>query len=256
MPAGAAAISDVSHRYRAVIEYDGTAYYGFQRQRQPNTVQERLEQAIRLLSNQAVAVLGAGRTDSGVHALGQVIAFDLSWRHGVGALQRAMNAHLPADIAARRLEIVRDDFHPRYDALSRTYQYHLYNGKIRSPLRRQTSWHVSRPLDVEAMNRAAAHLVGVHDFAAFGRPPQGDNSVRQVFQAHWRRQDEELLFTIQANAFLYRMVRSLVGSLKEVGEGSWSVESFVQIFQAADRRRIAQVAPPQGLFLVSVEYDE
>jgi tRNA pseudouridine38-40 synthase len=244
-------------RYRAVIEYDGTAYYGFQRQvpEQP-TIQGQIEQALRQIAHRPVTITGAGRTDSGVHALGQVISFDLAWTHGPAALLRAINANLPPDIAILALDEAAPTFHPRYDARRRTYHYYIYNRPLRSPLRRQTSWHVVHPLNIDTMNQAAKALVGVHDFATFGQPPKGENSVRQVYLAHWQPHNEFLVFTIEANAFLYRMVRSLVGSMKAVGDGSWTVSAFVAAFQARDRRQAGDTAPPHGLYLVSITYDD
>lgn len=242
-------------RYRALIEYDGTAYYGFQRQRaeQP-TIQGALEQALTQIVHQPVVVSGAGRTDRGVHATGQVISFVIEWQHAVEELQRALNANLPADIAILQLEETTISFHPRFDAQKRVYLYHIYNAPVRSPIRRDRSWHVRQPLNMALMNEAAQHLVGVQDFATFGQPTQGESTVREVFAAQWQQQGEMLVFLIEANAFLQRMVRSVVGSLKAVGEGRWSVEEFEAALNARDRRRSAMVAPAQGLYLVSVTY--
>lgn len=242
-------------RYQAIIEYDGTAYCGFQKQLTGPSIQQELEHAIRLISGEETTVIGAGRTDSGVHATGQVVAFDLEWPHGPKTLWRALNANLPADIAAVRLSETKEDFHPRFDAIKRTYNYYIYNEPVRSPLYRRTSWHVSQQLDIGRMNLAASAIVGEHDFATFGRPPQGNNSVRQVFQAEWNRNESLLIFTIEANAFLYRMVRSLVGCLKAVGEGTWTVERFIATLNARDRDWAAQTAPPHALFLTSVIYE-
>lgn len=244
-------------RYRALVEYDGTAYFGFQRQREEQpTIQAELESALAQVVHRPVTIIGAGRTDSGVHALGQVITFDIEWRHGDEALQRAFNANLPADIAILQLNQVTSTFHPRFDARRRTYAYYVYNATVPSPLCRHRSWHVARPLDLERMNQAAMHLVGTHDFATFGHPPQGEKCVREVFTASWQRpKDRLLVFTITANAFLYRMVRSLVGSLKLVGEGTWTVEEFADALQARDRSRAGMPAPAHGLYLVKVTYD-
>jgi tRNA pseudouridine38-40 synthase len=240
--------------FRALVEYDGTAYCGFQRQRQPNTIQESLERALSAITGRPVTITGSGRTDSGVHATGQVISFTLEWRHELAALQRAINANLPDDIAVLDVAGADPDFHPRYSAKRRCYEYYIYNAPLRSPLRRLRSWHVSGPLDLDQMNRAAVHLVGVQDFATFGRPPQGDSTVRQVFRADWKRQNELLVFTIEANAFLYRMVRSLAGTLKMVGEKRWPVEQFVAALASRDRSRAGPTAPAHGLCLVSVLY--
>lgn len=244
-------------RFAAVVAYDGTNYCGFQRQRQGQpTVQEALERALTDLVREPVTVTGSGRTDSGVHALGQVISFTIGWRHDGAALQRALNANLPDDIAILQLRKAAPSFHPRFDARARAYRYDVYQAPVRNPLQRHRSWHVIRPLDVAAMNAAAASLVGRHDFATFGRPPQGESTVREVFSAVWQREDPFLRFRVEANAFLYRMVRSLVGSLVAVGQGSWSVADFEAAFHACERNRSAAVAPPQGLYLVSVTYEE
>lgn len=243
-------------RYRATVEYDGSHYYGFQRQipEQP-TIQGELERALEFIAGEPVLVNGAGRTDSGVHACGQVISFDLSWSHGLAALQRAINANLPPDIALIDVGETAADFHPRFDAQRRAYRYYVYNAPIRSPLRRLRSWHVSLPLDMAAMNAAAAVLVGEHDFATFGQPPQGENTVRIVYGAEWQLEGEMLHFSIEGTAFLKRMVRSIVGSLRLVGEGRWTVAEFVDAFQACDRDRAGQTAPPEGLYLITVIYD-
>lgn len=242
-------------RYRANIEYDGTAYEGFQRQKGRPSIQETVELAVSSLAGKDVRLIAAGRTDSGVHAEGQVIVFDLEWRHDPKDLLRALNSNLPADISVFRLTETERDFHPRFQAKSRIYEYHIYNRPIRSPLRRFHAWHVARSLEVNVMKQAAASIIGTHDFATFGQPPQGVNTVRQVFAADWTRQEDLLVFSIEANAFLYRMVRSLVGSMKMVGEGSWTVIEFVDAFKAHDRSRAAQTAPPNGVFLKSVSYE-
>ena len=242
-------------RYRALIEYDGTNFYGFQRQREGfPTIQGELESALSQLARKPVMITGAGRTDSGVHALGQVVSFTIEWRHTVAALNRALNANLPSDITALDVEETSPDFHPRYDARRRAYRYLIYNAPVRSPLRRLHSWHVRQSLDLDAMNEAARPLIGVHDFVTFGLPPQGDNTVRELVKAHWSRHGEFLEFDVEANAFLYRMVRSLVGSLVAVGTQSWRVDDFAAAFFACDRNRSAAAAPPQGLYLASITY--
>lgn len=249
-------------QYAALLEYDGTAYHGFQRQKaeQPS-IQSKLEEALYQVTQQPVVVTGAGRTDAGVHALGQVVGFTIEWRHGLEALQNALNVHLPDDIAILQLKETlsrhegQSPFHPRFDARRRAYQYVVLNTPTRRPMARLYSWQVTRPLRIDQMNMAAAALHGEHNFATFGQPPKGENCVRHVFAARWQQQGENLLFFIEANAFLYRMVRSIVGSLKLVGEGSWTVDHFVTAFQSQDRAMAGPTAPPQGLFLVSVTYD-
>jgi tRNA pseudouridine38-40 synthase len=244
-------------RYRALIEYDGTNYFGFQRQREEfPTIQGELERVLSQLARQPVSITGAGRTDTGVHALGQVVSFTIEWRHGVLALQRALNANLPGDIAAPSVQETFLTFHPRFDARRRSYRYLIYNAPVRSPLRRLHSWHISQPLEMERMNEAAALLLGKHDFMTFGLPPQGENTVRNLYQARWVRQGEFLEFFVEANAFLYRMVRSLVGSLVFVGTQRWQIADFAGAFEARDRNRSAAAAPPQGLYLASITYEE
>ncbi len=213
-----------------------------------------LESAVETVTGQVATVLGAGRTDAGVHARGQVIAFDVSWRHDQAALGRALNANLPPDLAVRGLERVPRGFHPRFGAQRRLYEYTIYNGIDPSPLLRRTTWHQRQPLVLSELAEASALLMGEHNFATFGQPPSGENTVRRLFQAEWRRNDALLSFTVEANAFLYRMVRSLVGTLCMVGRGEWSVRTFAEVFAAADRAEAGPTAPPQGLCLLSVTY--
>lgn len=245
-------------RYRAIVEYDGGDFAGFQRQADEfRTVQGELESALSKLGQGSISLTAAGRTDSGVHATGQVIAFDLNWKHPMSKLLLAINTHLPWDVAVQAVEVVPTKFHPRFDAQRRAYRYHveLCGNSARRPLTRNRKWQVFKSLDLEAMNQAASHLIGEKDFATFGMPPQGNNTVREIFAAEWSQTDNELFFYIQANAFLYRMVRSIVGSLKLVGDGSWSVEQFKDALESAERSRSGASAPPWGLYLESVKYD-
>lgn len=252
-----------TRRYRATIAYDGTRFHGFQRQANASpTVQSTLEDALAVVTRQKLTIVGAGRTDAGVHATGQVIACDVSWRHSPADLRNALNATLPADVAVWHLDEAQPDFHPRYDALSRTYVYRLWQAAQRDPLQRLSTWYVRQPLDVAAISAALQHLPGQHDFATFGSPPQGENTRRTVFRAEWQaqadpaRQGTTHTFTIEANAFLYRMVRSLVGTLHKVGIGQLSPGKFRETLAAAERSRSGPAAPPYGLTLVAVKYDE
>ncbi len=238
----------------AVVEYDGTDYLGFQVQAQGATIQGEMERALAAVAQEEVRVVGAGRTDAGVHAQGQVIAFSTAWRHPVEELQRALNAVLPKDIAVRELRPVARGFHPRFDAVSREYRYTIFNQPLRSPLTRRFAYHFPQPLDVAAMNEAAGSLVGSHDFASFGRAPQGDNTVREVYRAQWTSEEPVVYFDIVADAFLYRMVRSLVGTLLLVGTGELSSAGFEEILQSADRSKAGQAAPAHGLCLIRVNY--
>jgi len=219
-------------------------------------VQEALEKALKQITQTPASVLAAGRTDAGVHAEGQVIAFDTPWRHALADLTRAMNAVLPPDVAVRDVAQVGPDFHPRFDAVSRRYRYTVYNAPERSPLARRTSLHWPRPLDRAAMEKATAFIVGEHDFAAFGRPTQGDVTVRRVVEARWTAHGPWLCFEIEANAFLYRMVRSIIGTLLEVGQVKLSPADFAAILASCDRSQAGQTAPAHGLCLMEVKYEE
>jgi tRNA pseudouridine38-40 synthase len=247
-------------RYKAVIEYDGTDFIGFQRQApdRGQTIQGELEAALaRINRGEAVTVLGAGRTDTGVHASGQVIAFNLEWRHGSETLERALNAHLPRTIAARLVVECDQNFHPRYSAKGRRYRYSLYQSAVRSPLRGRYAWQVMPGLQIEAMQRASEFLLGRKDFAAFGSAPEEDgHTVREITEARWEILDggAGLNFYIAADAFLFRMVRSIVGTLKKVGTGEISPVEFSKIVTSADRSQGANIAPPNGLCLIEVLY--
>jgi tRNA pseudouridine38-40 synthase len=252
-------------RYRAVAAYDGTRYCGFQRQAGDTpTVQAALEAAIRRVTGQRVTVLAAGRTDSGVHATGQVIAFDVAWRHAPADLWRALNANLPPDVALNALDEAPADFHPRYDARSRVYEYTFYVAPVRQPLLDRWAWQVraGQPLNNERMQRAAALLVGAHDFAAFGQPAQGESTVRQVLRSELETLAERppvvqlVRYRIEANAFLYRMVRRIAGALARVGSGALALDEFAWALHAAEREWPNQAAPARGLCLIAVTYEE
>ncbi|MBN2304723.1 MAG: tRNA pseudouridine(38-40) synthase TruA [Anaerolineae bacterium] len=246
-------------RYRGILAYDGRDYYGFQRQASDTpTIQGAVEDAIACVTGQRVTLTGAGRTDTGVHATGQVIAFDVAWRHPTGALWRALNATLPDTIALRALAEADADFHPRFDACRRTYEYRLYAAPVRQPLWNGRAWHVATgcPLDLSAMQAAAATVIGERDFATFGRPTQGDNTVREVMCSEFMVTPEHhIRYTIEANAFLNRMVRRIVGALVRVGRGDVSPDEFAAALYAADGAWPNQTAPPCGLCLVNVTYN-
>lgn len=240
---------------RALVEYDGADYHGFQILTDRPSVQGALEQVLQRLTGQPTRIRYAGRTDAGVHAEGQVIAADLLWRHSLADLERAWNALLPADIAVRQVARVTDaSFHPRYSARSRVYRYTVWTAPWRSPLHGRYTHYEPRPLDVERMNQAAALLVGSHDFASFGQPTQGDSTVREVLRTDWQRTGWTLHFEIEANAFLRRMVRTIVGTLLETGKGQRSVESVGEVLAAQNRALAAPPAPACGLCLVEVKY--
>ncbi|GAB4519854.1 MAG: tRNA pseudouridine(38-40) synthase TruA [Anaerolineae bacterium] len=247
-------------RYRATLAYDGAAYQGFQRQIEGTpTIQAAVEDAILRVTGQSVTVVGAGRTDSGVHALGQVIAFDVAWKHRDHDLLRAINAHLPDDIALQDIG-QQPGFHPRFDARSRAYCYTVVQAAQRHPLMAKSAWVLHNTLDLPVMQAAAALLIGTHDFGAFGQPPQGENTVREVLRSGWAQvqtvRGEQYIYEIEANAFLYHMVRRIVGALVDVGRGWLTLQDFDNIFRTADLSQTKTMAPPQGLILMHVQYGD
>ena len=244
-------------RFRATVEYDGTEFQGYQIQPRGRTVQGELENSLKQISQVDIRIHGAGRTDAGVHATGQVIAFDVVWQHSLEDLQRALNATLPSDIVVKDLQITTSTFHPRFSAMSRTYHYRIDNQPWPSVLRRLYAYNVKSELDVRAMEVVSQLLIGSHNFASFGKPPQGTKTVRQVMAANWSLLDQDqLLFSITANAFLYRMVRTIVGTIVQVGLGRLSKSEFEGILKAKDLTLSAPPAPAHGLCLVKVTYLE
>ena len=245
-------------RYQVTLAYDGTEFLGFQRQEtEARTVQGEIEAALRRLNWQEESILAAGRTDTGVHASGQVIAFDLEWKHPLEALQNALNAHLPPDIAVSRVREAPADFHPRYDARVRTYAYTISCEPARHPLRDRYAWRVWPPVTEADLNRAAALLPGTHDFAVLGTPPprKGGSTRRTIYRAAWQTQVSGMRFEITANAFLYHMVRRLVFLNVMVAAGKISLESLLAGLQAF-QPQIPGLAPPQGLVLTEVRFKD
>lgn len=248
-------------RYQAILAYDGTGFAGSQRQVKKRTVQGEFEAALRRLNWMGRSILLAGRTDTGVHASGQVAAFDLEWQHSPQALAQALNANLPPDLAVRHLSIARPDFHPRFDALSRTYHYRLFSADVRDPLRERYAWRVWPPPDEKILSELAALWIGKHDFAAFGSPTRpGSGTVRTVLTAFWQEQEDGWTFEVQADAFLYRMVRRLVYLQTAAAQGRLSAATISRALQepasALSRTGLlpAGLAPACGLTLVRVTY--
>lgn len=245
-------------RYRARVAYEGTAYHGFQAQANATpTVQGVLDAALEDLSGvPGIRVKAAGRTDAGVHATGQVIAFDLEWAHGPRPLLNALNARLPDDVAIQELEEAVADFHPRYDAIARRYCYRFAAGPVNDPLRRRRVWWLYREPDWSLMQQASRDLPGTHDFRSFGTPPVGDSTIRTVRMVDWRTNRDEHEFIIEANAFLYRMVRRIVGTLVDIGVGRLPPDSVKNLIAQPDPTGIGATAPAHGLTLVKVLYGE
>jgi tRNA pseudouridine38-40 synthase len=242
---------------KLTLEYDGTNYHGWQLQQNAKTLQGTLEAVLARLCGETVRVRVAGRTDAGVHALGQVASYQSEKSADLYRLQRSLNALLPPDIVVIRIEEVPNTFNPRRDALSRRYQYRIWNHPWPSAIWARYSWHVPFPLDRAAMDRAAAFLVGDHDFSSFqGSDSVEHNPLRTVLCSTVRRSAEFLVYEVEARSFLRHMVRNIVGTLVDVGRGAASVEDFAQILAARDRTRAGLNAPAQGLFLVEVKYKE
>ena len=242
--------------YKLILAYEGTEYHGFQRQKNNHSVQAEFETALRKLGWQGRAVMPAGRTDSGVHAQGQVISFSLEWKHGTDTLVTALNAHLPADIAVQDAVEVPLAFHPRYDALSRSYRYQIYAQFARNPLLDRFSWRLNTMPDLERMNRAAQLLLGQHDFRAFGKALKEDaTTVRKIFSAGWELNGQTAAFNICGNAFLYHMVRRIVFVLVQIGLGNLP-DDIVKRGLESGETGIVSLAPARGLTLMEVTYPE
>lgn len=242
-----------ARRIAVLLEYDGSRYGGSQRQKNAPSIQAELESALEKLTEQPTPAAFAGRTDAGVHARGQVAAFTTASMHDTGVFVRGLNAWLPQDIAVRRAVEVDEAFDPRRHATGRTYRYLIYNERERSPLWRERAWHVAEPLDVEAMQRAAALLIGEHDFAAFtGR--EGRPTVRCMRRAQIEREPPLVTAELEANAFLRHQVRRTMGALVQVGTGKLAVDAFGELVARAEPGSVTETAPPQGLYLVRVTY--
>jgi tRNA pseudouridine38-40 synthase len=240
---------------KLILEYDGTDYAGWQRQLGHPTIQEAVETAIARLTQATVSVVGAGRTDSGVHALGQTASFRIDRNLTPREWTRGLNAHLPATIAVRSAAIMPDSFHARHRAVGKLYEYRILNRPERPALDRHFCWHVYKPLDDAAMNQAAMSLIGSHDFSSFEtQPTENDDPVCRVRRLTIFRQGDLLRLETYADRFLKQMVRSIVGTLVDVGLGKRTPESLATVLAARDRSAAGKTAPAQGLFLVRVDY--
>jgi tRNA pseudouridine38-40 synthase len=242
------------------VQYDGTAWNGYQKQRDRHTVQDQLEMALHEFARVELGTTCAGRTDTGVHALEQVVHFDTSLTRPMASWVRGVNAFLPPSIALRWASPVAQDqereFHARFSARARTYHYVLYNNPIRSPLLVGRAGWVFRPLDLERMREAARHLIGSHDFSAFRSSQcQAKSPVRQMHSVSIERRGEAIVFTICANAFLHHMVRNLIGSLIYVGSGRHAPSWLGEVLAGRDRHDAAPTFMPDGLYLGKIDYD-
>ena len=242
---------------RLLLEYDGTRYHGWQRQMDAATIQGVVEAAVARLTGEAIALIGSGRTDAGVHALGQVANFRTQSAIPLQAFHKGLNSLLPRDIAVLSAAEAPPSFHARKSARAKTYEYRILNRETRSPLHRHHAWWIASPLNLAAMAGAAAALPGEHDFTAFrASGSDNHNPVRRVLAATWRDWPGGWLsFTITATGFLRGMVRSLVGTMAEVGRGKAPPTQLAELLTSGERRRAGPTAPPQGLYLVEVFYE-
>lgn len=242
---------------KLVLEYDGTCYAGWQRQPDQPTIQESIERAIQQVSQINVSVIGAGRTDSGVHAHGQVASFrtELDWP--ASNWMRALNAVLPKDIAVRSSTLMDDRFHAQHDARGKLYTYRILHRPARPTIDRAFVWHIYKPLNDVAMQLAAATLIGLQDFSSFeGSLTDNTNPICNLQRLAVIRQDDQILIEAYADRFLKHMVRAIVGTVVEVGLGKRTPDSLAAVLRAQDRSAAGQTAPPQGLCLMRVDYDE
>ncbi len=244
-------------RYKLTVEYDGGAFSGWQRQDNAPSVQQALEDAAEALDGAPVTVIGAGRTDAGVHALGQVAHLDLTKEIRASKVRDALNAHLrPHVISVLNSEDVSPDFHARFDATGRSYIYCIINRRPELALDRGRAWRVPVDVDVDAMHTAAQALVGKHDFSTFRDSKcQAESPVKTLNAIAVARRGDEIVISCSARSFLHRQVRSMVGSLVDVGRGRETIGWIADILKAADRTRCGPVAPPEGLYLEGVSYD-
>ena len=238
------------------VSYDGTAYNGFQRQKPPQiAVQNVLEEKLQLICGDTIELAASGRTDAGVHAFGQVVNFFTDGRIPVSRLPRAVNSILPPDIAVVEAAEADRDFSARHSASSKTYIYRILQGEVPDPFERNYSWHIRRPLNLEAMGECLRLIQGTHDFSAFraaGGPPV--SPVRTMYEAALEREGRIVTMKFFANGFLYHMVRNLVGTIANAGMERISVQRFREIMESLDRQQAGATAPPQGLYLYHVDY--
>ena len=243
-------------RFKLTIEYDGGPFVGWQRQENGRSVQQAIEEAVAAFSGEKIVLKGAGRTDSGVHALGQVAHFDLVRERTPEVVRDATNANLrPQPIVILGAEVVGEDFDARFSARRRHYLYRILERRAPPALDRGRVWWVAQPLDVEAMHAAAQALVGQHDFTTFRSSQcQAKSPVKTLDRLDVSREGDEVVIRATARSFLHNQVRSMAGTLKKVGDGSWPVAAVGEALAAKDRARSGPVAPPDGLYLVAVEY--
>ena len=247
----------VTQRFAAGVEYDGSDFFGWQVQSHARSIQSTLNAAISAVANEPVTTGAAGRTDTGVHACGQVVHFDSLASRSEYAWFRGINSNLPSDMSVQWVRSVPADFHARYSALARTYRYVILNRPVRSALERNRAWQLRTPLDAGLMHVAARQLLGEHDFSSFRAAGcQSRSPVRRIECLDVMRREDYLVIEVRANGFLYHMVRNIVGSLARVGSGEVDAGWISDLLAQKDRRVAAPTAPSSGLFLAAVHYPE
>lgn len=241
---------------KITLAYDGTRFVGWQRQADGESIQGLLEDALARFEGGPVTAHGAGRTDAGVHALGQVASARVSFIHDAATLTRALNAHLPPDVRVLAVADAGEEFHARFSSRAKTYRYQIRNTAVGDPFDRSFVWHLPEPLELDSMMHAAAALVGTHDFGAFRSVgSEVATSVRTVSRSEWRQSAGLLLYEICGDGFLRHMVRAIVGTLVETGRGWRRPDEIQALLAGGSRAHAGATAPPHGLFLVSVDYD-
>ncbi len=243
-------------RVRLTVAYDGTNYHGWQIQNNGITIESELNKALSNLCGEQIVVIGASRTDAGVHALGNIAVFDTTSHIPPEKIAYALNQRLPEDIRIQKSEQVADDWHPRHCSSRKTYEYRIYRGQFPMPVKRLYSLFAYHRLNVDAMREAAGYLVGEHDFKSFCQTgARVESTVRTLYLAEVEEQGDDLVIRVCGNGFLYNMVRILAGTLLEVGQGKRSPADMVKILEARDRQTAGPTAPPQGLTLIKYEYE-
>ncbi|HIC26065.1 MAG TPA: tRNA pseudouridine(38-40) synthase TruA [Gammaproteobacteria bacterium] len=243
-------------RLALIIEYEGTDYHGFQYQENAASIQEQIEKSIHALTGERLRVKAAGRTDAGVHALGQVVAFDTESKHPPETFLNAMNFHLPDDIVVKAAYRTGPAFDPRRHAISRRYRYTLVNSVTRSPTRRLTTSRIRENLETGLMSRGAILMEGIHDFARFAGPLErlGASTVREIFSASVEENKDEVIFEVEGSAFLPHQVRRMAGALVDLGRGFLSIEQLNQMIEGVGNGVASRSLPPRGLCLIEVKY--
>lgn len=251
-------MEDLQHNYKMVIAYDGTFYSGWQIQDNAPSIQQHLQEAIKIVLKTDVNVIGSGRTDSGVHALGQVANFKHSDEIDLFRFFASLNALLPKDIRVIKIEKAPLKFHAQHSALSKTYHYHIRLNRIQDPFKRLYSFHVREKIDLDLLKQAAALFIGTHDFASLANEAHSGcaayDSIRTMQEINLVLQEEGIRLEFKADGFLYKMVRNIVGTLLEVAAHKRAIETIPPLFDTKDRRKAGMAAPPHGLFLMQVDY--